>query len=468
MSFIGKKRKIASACLLGSTLSIVSAASAHATISLLDKDDWKVSMGGFVETDGIMDSTRSFREVIGNAPVSTSGATGGDGRTQFSIRNSRLAFTLDAPVVDGWTSKGYLEFDLLGFDPQNTSAAKSSVGASGANQSESSYFTNPTLRVRHAFMQAENDGLTVLAGQYWNLLGWQPYYFMSSADVAPLPGMLYSRNPQLRAMKAVKFSDQDVLQVAAALVRPPQADSRYPSLEAGVRYAMGERSSGFTGSSSGSRQAQPMSIALSGTAREFAIPVAGTTTASTEHLTGYGLAADAMIPVLASPDGKEVENTLSLLGEYTIGSGDGELLNGWTGGSANPLNASANAPSSALNMDAGIGDYDPNGSFHLMHVQTFNVHAQYHLPSAFLATWVDAGYGQLFSNNMASIANSSGQIPGSGSLAYNREQVIFGNIFHDFTPHVRAAVEYARVQTDYLQGYSAINNRYQVSAWFLF
>jgi hypothetical protein len=70
---------------------------------------------------------------------------------------------------------------------------------------------------------------------------------------------------------------------------------------------------------------------------------------------------------------------------------------------------------------------------------------------------------------MNSIANN-GLIPDgtSTSFAYNREQVIFGNIFHEFTPHLRAAVEYARVQTDYLAGYSAINDRYQVSAWFLF
>jgi hypothetical protein len=439
-------------------------------VTLLDSNDWKVMMGGFVEIDGITDSTRSFREVIGNAPVSvsTKDGAGGNGRTQFSIRNSRLGFTVQAPEFDGWATKGYLEFDFLGYDTQNTS---DSATVTSANQSESSFFTSPTMRIRHAYIQAEKDDFQVLAGQYWNLFGWQPYYFMTTVDVAPLSGMLYSRNPQLRVLKAIKFSDQDVLQVAAALVRPPQEDSRLPSLEAGVRYAMGERSSGFTGSSSGPRQTQPMSIGVSGTAREFSVPVSGSTSSNSstdESYAGYALAADAMIPVLASPDGKEVANTLSLLGEFTIGSGDGDLFNGWTGGSANPLNASPNAPSNTTYMDAGIGDYDPSGSFHLMHVQTFNVHAQYHLPTAFNATWLDAGYGQLFSNNVGELANSSGNIPGSGNLAYDKERVIFGNVFHDFTPHLRAAIEYARVETDYVAGFSAIDNRVQVSAWFLF
>jgi hypothetical protein len=454
------------ACLLGTALCLLPSRNAQANVTLLDKDDWKLMMGGFVELDGITDSTRSFREVIGNAPVSVSGATGGDGRTQFSIRNTRLGFTVEAPQYEGWNTKAYMEFDFLGFDPQNTSASSS---VTTANQSENSFFTSPTLRIRHAYMQADKDGYQVLAGQYWNLIGWQPYYFMGNADVSPLPGMLYSRNAQLRGLKAIHFGEQDVLQVAAALVRPPQEDSRLPSLEAGARFAMGERSSGFTGGATGGRATQPMSIAVSGTARGFSLPTAGTSSAATNSVAGYALAADTMIPIIASPDGKSVENTLSLLAEYTVGSGAGDLLNGWTGGSANPLNASKNSPASGLpNMDAGIGDFDSSGSFHLMHVQTFNVHAQYHLPSMFEASWVDAGYAQLFSNNMGNIANSAGVMTDSGNLAYNREQVIFGNIFHEFTPHLRAAVEYARVQTDYLAGYSAVNNRYQVSAWFLF
>jgi hypothetical protein len=231
---------------------------------------------------------------------------------------------------------------------------------------------------------------------------------------------------------------------------------------------MGERSSGFTGSGTGPRQTQPMSIGLSGVAREFSVAPTGSSVGS-EHYSGFGGAADLFMPVIASPDGKSVENTLSLLGEFTLGSGDGDLLNGWTGGSANPLQAGGGTLTTNVpDMDAGIGDFDPNGNFVLYHVRTFNVHAQYHLPESFGATWIDAGYGQLFSNNVGNIATATGTITGSGSLAYDREQVIFGNIFHDFTPHVRAAIEYARVQTDFIAGYSAVNNRFQASAWFLF
>lgn len=58
---------------------------------LLDRDDWKVLMGGFVGLDSITDSTRSFNESMGSAPVTRST---GEGRTQFSVRNSRLGFTI--------------------------------------------------------------------------------------------------------------------------------------------------------------------------------------------------------------------------------------------------------------------------------------------------------------------------------------------------------------------------------------
>jgi hypothetical protein len=467
MSAFQKTRLLGIAATVGSALSFMSTP-AHANVTVFDKDDWKFSVGGFIETDAISDSTRSFREVIGNSPVKLPNSLDGNaGRTQFSIRNSRLAFTLDAPVISGWSSKAYFEFDFLGFDaPPNTSAP--------ANNSEGSYYTSPTLRVRHAFMQAENDGFQVLAGQYWNLFGWQPYYFLAAVDVSPLSAQIYSRNAQFRALKAIKFSDQDVLQVAAAVVRPPQADSRYPSIEAGARLAMGERSSGFTGSATGDRKTQPMSVGISGTARDFATPVTGTSTTDTEHYTGYALAAEAMIPILASSDGKDVANTLSLLGEFSVGTGYGDIFSGWNGGSANPLNTSANSPAKNTTMDGGIGDYDVNGAFHLFNLRTFNVHAQYHLPEFMGATFIDAGYTNLFSNNLASIANSgpnANQLSssvGTANFAYDRQQNFFANIFHDCTPQIRVGFEFVHVKTDYVANLSAVDNRYQASAYYRF
>ena len=53
-------------------------ASSHATITLVEKDDWKVLTSGFVEMDAFRDSRRSFTEVIANSPVDRPGTFSGD------------------------------------------------------------------------------------------------------------------------------------------------------------------------------------------------------------------------------------------------------------------------------------------------------------------------------------------------------------------------------------------------------
>src|SRR5437868_6806827 len=109
---------------------LCSSASRAAT-TILEKDDWKVQMSGFVEADAVNDSTRGFTESIGNAPVTRPGTYNGDnGRTMFSARNSRLGFTILPPVQDDWRSKGVLEFDFLGYLP----AVGSGVSESGFYQ----------------------------------------------------------------------------------------------------------------------------------------------------------------------------------------------------------------------------------------------------------------------------------------------------------------------------------------------
>jgi hypothetical protein len=440
---------------------------AHANLTIFDKDDWKFSVGGFIEADGIFDSTRSLRETIGNAPVdsnTTNPGNASNGRTQFSIRNSRFDFTVEAPETSGWHSKAYFEFDFLGQDP--------SPGTAG--NSEASYYDNPTLRVRHAYLQAGKDGFQVLAGQYWDLLGWQPYYFITTTDVSPLPGMIYYRTAQLRGLKEIAFSDDDVLQAAVSIARPAEEDSRYPSLEAGLRMAFGERKSGLTGAASGARVTQPMSVAVSAGVTDYSMPnptnggaAQSNATTNQTHFPGSMIVADAMLPVIASPDGKDVANTLSLLGEYSTGVGFGEEFTNWTGNVANPLSTATVGGATNFkylpNLDAGLGDYDPNGNFYLIHLQSFNIHAQYHLPEGW-DSFIDAGYGQLYSNNADNITSKTK----ATVIPYNREQMVFANFFHDFTTQLRAAIELNRVTTSYQDGSMGGNNRVELSAYFIF
>lgn len=427
---------------------------------LIDKDGWNLIVSGFIEFDMISDSTRSLGEMVGNSPVDPSTtAAGANGRTQFSVRNTRLAFLAQAPQWKSWKTQGYLETDFLGFDP-------SPPGATGISNTEAGLFNSPTLRIRHAYLQADADGFQLLAGQTWQLFGWQPYYFLSSVEISPVPAMLYGRTAQLRAMKTLILKDMATIQVAAVVARPPQRDAIYPDLQAGLRFAFNGRTSGFSGGSSGAIVTQPMSFAVSGLFREINFPSVGGGLGNTTDIPASAYALDFMFPVIPSPDGKSVGNTLSLLGEYSSGSGYGDQFVGWTGNMANPLNSSSIYPSKNVNLDAGIGDYNSSGSFSLVDLTTFNLQLQYHFPDTF-RTFFDLGVGSLYSDNMSNLVPSSG-LTSAGKIPYNRESVAFANIIHCFSDQIRVGFEYAHFETTYGDGSIGFDNRYQVTTLFIF
>src|SRR6185312_12861434 len=115
----------------------------------------------------------------------------------------------------GWKTKGYLEFDLLGYEaPINANPA------TNATNSEASYYTNPTMRVRHAFLNAESNGWQVLAGQTWTLFGWEPTYVLTTASVPPGPGTIYQRTEQLTGFKTMQLGESSKLQVGVSMARP--------------------------------------------------------------------------------------------------------------------------------------------------------------------------------------------------------------------------------------------------------
>jgi hypothetical protein len=305
------------------------------------------------------------------------------------------------------------------------------------------------MRTRHLYLQAEKDGWSILAGQTWMLFGWQPYYFMPTLEVSPTSGMLYNRTAQLRAMKTASLDGNETLQTALGLMRPPQRDSEYPGVEAGVRMAFGNRTGGFAGGATTPQKTQPMSVGLSGAFRQ----ITASSTSSPVHYSGYAVAADALLPLIASSDGKDVSHTLTLGGEFTTGKGYGDQFVGWTGGQTIPVSAGS------FTVDPGIGGADSaTGSFDLIKLQSFNGYLQYHL-AAETRSWISAGYGQLYSSNI-------GDFVAKG--AYNKQQMMFGNFAHDFTNQLRAGIEYAYARSSYVGGQALHNSRVQLSAWFIF
>lgn len=431
---------------------------ARAAVTLLDAKDWKVQFSGFAELDMIYDSTRSLTEVPGNNPIDKrTTANGAKGRTQFSPRNSRFNFTVLPPVYEGWTTQGVLEFDLLGFDPAPGSAAGNSEGG---------FFTNPTVRLRHGYLKATSEGnFSVIAGQYWTLFGWQAQYVPTTVSVPPVSGILYARTPQVTFLQTSKSHDGDTTVFGISFARPVQRESHVPNIDGGLQFNFG-KGKGTYATPSGDPKDLPTSIGLSSTFRDIAVPEPGRIDTSL-HYPGWAGAFDMMIPLIAVHDPHEWHDghdghehhesgSLTMTGELSIGRAYGDLFPGWSGNLPQLL-TTATAPN-LPNLDAGLGGPTPTG-FRLVNLRSWNMSFQYHLPKSD-HTFFTLGYAQLFSSNIEIFT------PSAGRAAYERAETAWLNVFHDFTPQVRAAMEYAYFQTIYADNATAQNHRFQVSAWF--
>jgi hypothetical protein len=436
-------------------LMLVEAPVAHAAVTLMEKDDWKVTMNGFVETDYVYDTTRSFTEIIGNNPVArTSTLNGDNARAAFSDRNSRLGFSVYAPEQGGWKSKGVFEMDFLGNNNTGNSTSP-----------ENTTYASPLPRIRHAYFSTENDGWKFLSGQTWSLFGWQPYYFPTILTVAPAPGQLFQRSLQFMVMKDMHMGDSNLLQAGVSIERPSQRDAAMPNLNVGLRWALNSYRAVYA-SSYGDVNTEALSVGLSGAFRQFDVNAAGSSD-TVGHSNGSAFAADVLIPIIPASDEKDRGNSLTLTAEFSAGSGYADALPGWTGGMTNFT--SSNSGTSAATrtaIDAGFGGFDSTGNtFTLVNLQTYNVTLQYMLPES-MRSWVTAGYSELMATNMGTFANATN---GTVANMYDKTSMYFVNFNHDFSNQIRAGLEWDKVTTRYYtDGADPYNNRIQITALYRF
>lgn len=410
---------------------------------------WSTTLYGFVEADAIFDSTESFNDLAGNAQVArTDTYAGNHDRFMFGVRNSRVGFKLRAPEFHGVRASAMLEMDFLGNQPPNAS--------------EAAFFTSPTFRVRHMNLKVETPIVDVLIGQYWQLFGWQSLYQPNTVDIQGIPGELYSRTPQIRLSKTIKTAPVTV-EVAATIQRAPQRDSGYPEGQAGARLAV-NKWTGLTTSGSTGTSIQPLSIAVTGDLRRFQLPeFTAAPKASVDSSLGWGVAADALIPILpARPDKKG--NALTLTAEYAWGYGTADLYSGLNGGVAfpalpNPMMLNP-APTYTPNVDPGLVVFDTDGTLHLIQWQSYIFGLQYYLPGLNGRGWVSANYSHMDSDNS--------RRHGAPTKVRTAEDWFDVNLFADVTPAVRLGLEYAFFRDQYADGDTPVNHRVQFSAFYLF
>jgi len=427
---------------------------------------------GFAELDMIHDSTQSYAENAGNPVLARDGwtkdaATGtykavpsyaaNNGRMMESIRNSRLGFKLKGPETENIKSSAIAEMDFLGNQPQGSPAPTGSPAVS-----ESSFFTSPTFRVRHFALKMETPIIDVLAGQYWQLFGWQSYFHPNTVEMQGVPGQVYSRSPQLRLSHTFK-TDAVNVEIAVAALRPVQRDAYVPDGQGGIKVNVngvkGVHTTGAAGTAVDS-----LAVGVSGLVRRFDIPEFSTAPTGTNKTMGWGFSADALIPVIPAKTAND--GGLTLTGSYVYGKADADMYTGLSGGASfatlpNPTMASP-APSYTANIDPGLVTYSSTGQLHSIDWRSFIVGLQYYLPPSG-HVWLSANFSMLSSHNIDLYATGS-----MAGAVFKRSQWADGNIFVDLNPALRLGFEGAWFSQKYVDDSTRKNYRMQASAFYIF
>ena len=415
-----------------------------------------VEFHGFVQSDMINDSTQSFNETVGNGKVQLSpavnGVAGDNGFTQFSLRNSRISLLAKDSAAD-WNFKGYIETDFLGINNGST------VG-----DNEYKFYTQPTLRLRHAYVEGDtNDGWQILAGQWWTLFGWNMDYVLNTVTEAPVMGTLYERIPQLRIQKTIGDAKGAQVQIAISAEKPDQDISQIPNVDFGIRFLMNDIKGRFC-SATGAGKLMPLSVGLSERNADYYWSNSANEVLNA-NVWGSALAADVLLPVLPAAEGKD-DPSIVISGEYTVGAGDTMPFNGGGFGGLTAIGSYAgSAPTygtsgtSQTELDGSEGAF-VNGSLVLLQLQSYNAQIQIFLPPS-IGTILTAGYGEIFASNTGSFATAT-------AVSYNDDSNLFVNAMQDVTKEVRVGLELAQFYTHYTTGANPGDTRVQLSTWYRF
>jgi hypothetical protein len=409
---------------------------------------FKVQIYGFAELDMIHDTTQSFAEIAGNGGIARPNTYAGEhGRMAFSVRNSRLGFKVGGPSNDTFKTSAVAEMDFLGNQPANPPTL-----------SEAAFYANPAFRVRHMWMKLETPVVDVLAGQTWDLFGWQAYFIPASVQIHGLPGELFTRAPQLRLSHTFK-SEAVNLDVAVAASRPPERDGDAPDGQAGLRLTINEWKGYRTANSTGT-SLDAAAIGVSGTVRNFNVQELSATPLTSNRAKGWGVSFDALLPIV--PASKENHaNALTLTASFATGTGISDLYTGLSGGNGYPRVTAADGTMVAFtpNVDNGPVTYNAAGELETIDWMSVFAGIQYYLPVGGL--WVAANVSHMHSGNI----DSYGAAPAS---VWTDSTFYDGNLFWDALEGVRFGLEVAHFEQTFADDVKAKNNRIQLSSFYLF
>jgi hypothetical protein len=393
---------------------------------------WQSSVYGFAELDAMHDTTQSYGPATNNNMLARPGTyAAAHARTQFTANNSLVGLRVVAPEYCCLRASGQVEVDFFGVQPTDAT--------------EQATFTTPSVRMRLFYLKLETHVVDLLAGQYHDLFAWGGEgFYQNSLAFLGVAGEIYHRNPQIRLSKSLRGRALG-LDVAVAAVRPVQRDSEVPDIQGGIKVVLpgwkGATAQGF-----GRPDLLPLAIGVSGVWRRFAVAEFLTNPTDAKIAYGWGLDANAFIPVIPARSATDRSNALSLTAEFSTGTGISDLYTGLTGGALFPLLPDPSGllmppPIYRPNIDSGIVTYDANANLKTIDWRAFVVGLQYYLPVADGSLWVAATYSRLESANILSLTPESGR----GGI-FIQQDYVDGNVFAALTPAVQVGFSYQRTQ----------------------
>ena len=396
---------------------------------------FKLRFFGFLEADYMTDTTRSYDDSMGTSLVArTDTYDNHHGRTQFSLRSTRLGFGFESPRAGELLPSAVIECDFAGSQ------------SSPPGSSEAVYFASPLFRIRHAYMQLKSPYVDILMGHTFDVFGWQSWF-----DPSGLRNQLYSRNPQLRMSRQLNADGAVTVELAVAAVRPAQRDSGVPDGSGGVRVSF----NGWQGIRTPGNEriiAMPLTLAVSGIVRQFkANAYTPPPTQSSNQVMGWGISLDAFLPIIPASNFVDRGNRLALMGSFVKGAAIGDLI-GVTGGAQFPTlpnSAMAEAPLYDANVDNGLLTFDPSGVLHTIDWTAFRIGLQYYLPTT--GRWIlSANYTQAHSPNLSWLYPKG--YPEGYVTSYVADTLRYADakLTFDVTPVVRVGVYGQYTQTVYL------------------
>jgi len=412
---------------------------------------YKLRFFGFLEADYYFDSTRSYDDSMGTALVARTDTYPNQvGRTQFSLRSTRLGLGFDAPVAGSVAPSAVIEGDFAGDPPDST---------------EKVYFASPVFRVRHAYIKLANPYVDVLMGQTFDVFGWQSYF-----DPSGLRNQLFSRNTQLRLSHEFNATGRVTVELAASAVRPVQRDSGVPDGSAGLRVSFNDWQ-GIRTPGNERIVAMPLTLGVSGIVRQFrANAYTPPPIQNSNSVMGWGVSLDGFLPIIPASNFTDRGNRLALMVSYVKGSGIGDLIS-MTGGAQFPtLSNPALAyppPLYEANVDNGLVTFDTKGLLHTIDWTAFRIGFQYYLP--YTGRWiVSANYTQAHSGNIAMLYPREGAEVDLRTHIADTARYADAKLTFDVTPVVRVGVAGQYTKILYLDGDGPHNVRVSASTLYLF